>query len=107
MMPAQPARRLSGSSIPPRPLKMAMPPAAASMYWRIENTGPSLVTGADIQTSSDYDIVSKDLHICTITGDTLVTGAGRNVLNNFIPDVYAKQFDNLNFSLNQRITDGV
>lgn len=42
----------------------------------------------------------------TVTGDTLVAGAG-TVPPNFIPDVYAKEFDSLNFSLTHRIADGV
>ena len=42
----------------------------------------------------------------TVTGDTLVAGAG-TVQPNFIPSVYAKEFDNLNFSLTHTIADGV
>jgi len=42
----------------------------------------------------------------TVTGDTLVAGAG-TVPPNFIPSVYAKEFDNLNFSLTHTIADGV
>ena len=36
---------------------------------RIEKTGPGPVTGADVQTGGDCEIVNDDLHICTITGD--------------------------------------
>ena len=36
---------------------------------RIEKTGQGPVTGADVQTSSDCEIVNRDLHICTITAD--------------------------------------
>lgn len=42
----------------------------------------------------------------TITGDTLVAGAA-TVPPNFIPSVYAKEFDNLNFSITHTIADGV
>jgi len=42
----------------------------------------------------------------TVTGDTLVAGAG-TVPPNFVPSVYAKEFDNLNFSLTHTIADGV
>jgi len=36
---------------------------------RIEKSGVGPVTGADIQTGSDCEIVNGDLHICTITDD--------------------------------------
>ncbi len=36
---------------------------------RIEKQGPGPVTGADIQTSSDCDVINKDLLICNITTD--------------------------------------
>ena len=36
---------------------------------RIEKQGPGPVTGADIQTSSDCDVINRDLLICTITTD--------------------------------------
>ena len=36
---------------------------------RIEKTGPGAVTGADVLTGSDADVVNKDLVICTITTD--------------------------------------
>ena len=38
---------------------------------RIEKQGPGVVTGADIQTSSDAEIVSKDLVIATLTTDRM------------------------------------
>ncbi len=38
----------------------------------------------------------------TVQGDTLLTGATQS-LGNFIPSIYAKQFDTLNFSLSQRL----
>ncbi len=38
----------------------------------------------------------------TIQGDTLVAGAGQSDAN-FVPDVYATQFDTLNLSLSQKI----
>ncbi len=34
---------------------------------RIEKMGPGVVTGADVQTGSDAEVVNKDLVICTIT----------------------------------------
>jgi len=37
---------------------------------RIEKTGAGPVTGADVQTGSDCEVVNRDLHICTITADT-------------------------------------
>ena len=36
---------------------------------RIEKTGEGPVTGADVQTGSDCEIVNQDLHICTITAE--------------------------------------
>ncbi len=36
---------------------------------RIDKSGVGPVTGADIQTGSDCDIVNQDLHICTITDE--------------------------------------
>lgn len=38
----------------------------------------------------------------TVQGDTLIAGAGQSV-GNFVPSVYALQYDTLNFSLSQRI----
>jgi outer membrane receptor protein involved in Fe transport len=38
----------------------------------------------------------------TVTGDTLVAGAGES-LGNFVPSIYARQYDNLNLSLTQRL----
>lgn len=40
----------------------------------------------------------------TIRGDTLTSGAGQSG-GNFIPNVYAKQYDTLNFSLTQKLSD--
>jgi outer membrane receptor protein involved in Fe transport len=39
----------------------------------------------------------------TIQGDTLITGAGESV-GNFVPSIYAKTFDTLNFNITQRLT---
>jgi DNA-directed RNA polymerase subunit alpha len=36
---------------------------------RIEKSGIGPVTGADIQTGSDCDVINQDLHICTITDE--------------------------------------
>jgi len=36
---------------------------------RIEKSGVGPVTGADILTSSDCEVVNKDLHLCTITAE--------------------------------------
>ncbi|MGE0192294.1 MAG: DNA-directed RNA polymerase subunit alpha [Planctomycetota bacterium] len=36
---------------------------------RIEKKGPGPVTGADIQTTSDCEVVNKDLLICTLTSE--------------------------------------
>jgi TonB-dependent receptor len=52
-----------------------------------------------------YDIPSTGTQFglfYTLQGDTLVTGATQSV-GNFIPSIYAKQFDTLNFSLSQRL----
>ncbi len=38
----------------------------------------------------------------TVTGDTLIAGAGTSA-GNFVPNVYAKEFDTLNLSIAQRI----
>lgn len=38
----------------------------------------------------------------TVQGDTLVTGAGQSN-GNYVPSVYAKEYDTLNFSLSQKI----
>ncbi|EAQ82397.1 DNA-directed RNA polymerase subunit alpha [Blastopirellula marina] len=35
----------------------------------IEKQGPCTITGADIQCDPEVDIINKDIHICTITGD--------------------------------------
>lgn len=35
----------------------------------IEKQGPCEITGADIQTDPDVEIINKDLHICTVTGE--------------------------------------
>jgi len=48
-----------------------------------------------------YDFPSTKTQVAlfyTIQGDTLVAGAGQN-LGNFVPSLYAKQYDTLNFSL--------
>ena len=42
----------------------------------------------------------------TLTGDTLLEGATAEA-ENFVPNVYAKQFGTLNLSYQQRISDGV
>ncbi len=40
----------------------------------------------------------------TVTGDTLVAGAGQSD-GNFVPDVYAKEYGTLNFSLSHRLSE--
>ncbi|MBK7876267.1 MAG: TonB-dependent receptor [Planctomycetes bacterium] len=40
----------------------------------------------------------------TVQGDTLVAGAGQ-ASGNFVPDVYAKEYDTLNFSASQKLGD--
>ena len=40
----------------------------------------------------------------TVTGDTLVAGAGESK-ENFVPDVYAEEYGTLNLSLSQRLGD--
>ena len=40
----------------------------------------------------------------TVQGDTLVAGAGEAV-GNYVPDVYAKEYDTLNFSATQKLGD--
>ncbi len=42
----------------------------------------------------------------TVTGDTLVSGAGQSN-GNFVPSIYAKAFGTLNFSLNQQLGKGL
>ena len=42
----------------------------------------------------------------TVTGDSLVAGAGE-AGGNFIPDVYAKEFGTLNFSISRRLRDHI
>lgn len=52
-----------------------------------------------------YDIEQTGTQLAlfyTITGDTLVAGAGQ-AGGNFVPDVYAKQYGALNMSISQRI----
>jgi hypothetical protein len=52
-----------------------------------------------------YDIESTGTQLAlfyTVQGDTLVAGAGES-LGNFVPNVYAKSYDTLNFSLSQRL----
>ena len=39
----------------------------------------------------------------TVQGDTLVAGAGQSA-GNFVPDVYAKEFDTLNLSVSQKLS---
>ncbi|MEM7199421.1 MAG: TonB-dependent receptor [Planctomycetota bacterium] len=54
-----------------------------------------------------YDVPVVDTQVSlfyTITGDTLVTGAGIADIN-FVPSVYATQFDTLNFNLSQPLGD--
>ncbi|MEO0651206.1 MAG: TonB-dependent receptor, partial [Planctomycetota bacterium] len=41
----------------------------------------------------------------TVKGDTLVAGASTQ--SSFIPDIYEREFDTLNFTLSQRLADGV
>jgi hypothetical protein len=38
----------------------------------------------------------------TVQGDTLIAGAGQ-ATNNFVPSIFAKEFDTLNLSVTQRI----
>ena len=40
---------------------------------RVEKSGVGPVTGADIHTGADCDIVNQDLPICTITESCIVT----------------------------------
>ncbi|MCB9920265.1 MAG: carboxypeptidase regulatory-like domain-containing protein [Planctomycetes bacterium] len=42
----------------------------------------------------------------TVNGDTLIAGPGQSV-NNFIPSIYAREFDTLNASWTQRLSEGV
>jgi outer membrane receptor protein involved in Fe transport len=52
-----------------------------------------------------YDIAATDTQLAlfyTVTGDTLLAGAGQ-ADGNFVPNVYAQDFDTLNFSLAQRL----
>ncbi len=42
----------------------------------------------------------------TVTGDTLIAGAGESS-GNYVPNIYATEFDNLNVSLQQRVGEGV
>jgi TonB-dependent receptor len=52
-----------------------------------------------------YDLVDSGTQVglfYTLQGDTLVAGAGQ-ANGNFVPDIYAKEYDTLNFSLAQQI----
>lgn len=52
-----------------------------------------------------YDVAATDTQISlfyTVQGDTLVAGAGQ-AAGNFVPNVYAKEFDTLNLSVSQRL----
>jgi outer membrane receptor protein involved in Fe transport len=52
-----------------------------------------------------YDIAATDTQLAlfyTVTGDTLLAGAGQ-ADGNYVPNVYAEDFDTLNFSLAQRL----
>ena len=52
-----------------------------------------------------YDMVETGTKVglfYTVQGDTLVTGASR-LQGNFVPNVYAKQYDTLNLSVAQRL----
>jgi outer membrane receptor protein involved in Fe transport len=42
----------------------------------------------------------------TVQGDTLIEGAGES-LGNFVPSVYAKEYDSLNLSLTHELAKGV
>ncbi|MEZ5963576.1 MAG: carboxypeptidase regulatory-like domain-containing protein [Planctomycetota bacterium] len=51
----------------------------------------------------DLDVTRTKLALFyTVQGDTLIAGAGEAV-GNFVPNVYAKEFDTLNFSLTQSL----
>ncbi len=57
-----------------------------------------------------YDIEATGTQLglfYTVRGDALVAGAaaGTQAEGNFIPDVYAREFDTLNFSISQKIGD--
>ncbi|TAH36818.1 MAG: hypothetical protein EYC70_07465 [Planctomycetota bacterium] len=52
-----------------------------------------------------YDLASTGTQVAvfyTIQGDTLVAGAGESG-GNFVPSIYAKQYDTLNLSLSQKL----
>lgn len=55
----------------------------------------------------DYEPTGTQVSLFyTVKGDTLVAGAGVSE-NNFVPSVFATEFDTLNFSLSQRLSDHV
>ncbi|MBI1851251.1 MAG: TonB-dependent receptor [Planctomycetes bacterium] len=52
-----------------------------------------------------YDLASTDTHVglfYTVQGDTLIAGATQS-LGNFVPSVYAKEYDTLNVSVAQKL----
>nr|HMQ22250.1 TonB-dependent receptor [Planctomycetota bacterium] len=55
----------------------------------------------------DLDDIGTQIGVFyTITGDTLIAGPGQSQ-NNFIPSLYARNFDSLNATLAQRLSDAV
>jgi outer membrane receptor protein involved in Fe transport len=54
----------------------------------------------------DFDEKTKAALFYTITGDTLVAGAGADETSgNFVPNVYAKEFGTLNLSLSRKLSE--
>lgn len=54
-----------------------------------------------------YDAERSGLKLAlfyTVQGDTLVAGAGQ-AAGNYVPDVYAKEYDTLNFSASQKLSE--
>ncbi len=57
--------------------------------------------------TQDWESTGTQLGVFyTIRGDTLIAGAGQ-ANGFFVPDLYAQQFDTLNLSLSQRLTDSL
>jgi hypothetical protein len=68
---------------------------------------PSTSTTSISPTNSQFANAGTQLALFyTVQGDTLIAGATQDN-GNFVPSIYAKSYDTLNFSISQKLGDSV
>ncbi|MFH1998204.1 MAG: TonB-dependent receptor, partial [Planctomycetota bacterium] len=89
-------------TLPDEEAALFLEPSIAAPMWKRDATGaPEYIYNTFLTYDLNYTGTQVGLFY-TVTGDTLVAGAGQS--NGFlVPDVYAKKYATVNFSLTQKI----